>query len=154
MDVKWWPQLKDCASVILKHLECSQKIYVYIVLHDLMDHFFSEHRSQFHSRDIDWFLDLASEKIEWKQQHIRILTDNSSDGIPFGVIKHYLLRVMTHEKNVDGRNTHFAGFNKQVSQMNMYLLDLQYLVLANLMLPPPTSCRINSSLALRVQNCM
>ena len=113
--MKRWPQLKDCASVTLKYLECSQKETVYVVLHGLLDHFFSEHRSRFHSEDVNWFLELASEKIEWKRQYIRIFTDNASDGIPFGVIKHHLLRVMTHEKIVDGRKVHFAGFNKQAS---------------------------------------
>lgn len=113
--MKCWPQLKDCASIVLKNLECSQSEYVQIVLHGLLDHFFSEDRSRFHSEDIAWFLELACEKIEWKHQHIQVFTDNASDGIPFGVIKHYLLRVMTHEKIADGRKTHFAGFNKQVS---------------------------------------
>ena len=114
-DLKSWPQLKDCASVVLENIKCQE--YVCIALRGLLDHFLSEHRSQFHPVDIDWLLELASEKVVWEQQHIQVLTDDASDSVPFGVIKHYLLRVLTHEKTLDerSRKEHFAGFNKQAS---------------------------------------
>ena len=113
--MKLWPQLRDCASIILQHMECSQKEYMCIALRALLDHFFSEHRSQYSLVDIDWLLELASEKVEWRQQHIKVLTDNASDGAPFGVIKHYLFRVLTRKKCLEGKKEHFAGFNKKAS---------------------------------------
>lgn len=96
----------------------SQNSCIPFIICGLLEHFFSEHRSEYHNGDIDWLLKLSNEKVMWRCSHIRILTDNAQHGIPFGVVKHYLLRVLVHDRNQEGNNITLANFNAEV--INIY----------------------------------
>ena len=115
-DSKHWPHLEDSVYVIFESLEIISKevVCVEFIIRGLLEHFFSKHRPHYHRVDIDWLLKLANEGVKWKQKPIRVFTDDVEHGIPLGVVKHYLLMVMTHEENPERKNITFADFNKEV----------------------------------------
>lgn len=111
------PLLEHCVSVAVELLPSDvQQFVISDIVHGLLEHFFSAQRSEYHSDDVKWLIQLSNEKFYVKRRPIRILTDNIKQGIPFGVAKHYLTRVITHAKNPEGNDVTLRGFCEEVTQ--------------------------------------
>ena len=113
-----WPHLRECVCTTFDILP--PNCFKFTIIHRLLEHFFSKQRSKHHQEDVTWLIELSNERTP---TNIKILTDGAKHGIPFGVVKHYLSRVLTHDLNPKGNNISFMNFSKEVICMLLGIME-------------------------------
>ena len=71
--------------------------------------------------DVQWLIQFSNGNVALKD--ITILTDSTDHGVPFGVVKHYLTRVLIHDENPKGEDITLMHFNEEVKKHNVVAVE-------------------------------